>query len=262
MKTKSLFIIFLSPLICCALPIDGNIQTRQLDADSFELTITTTQTTDIHTAQEVLIPTAKKVCGSKEPQFGHYKFNSTEKIKGTSNEKPSTLTLNQEIKCGVAEVQAQAEPSTKHWQPTEKDQSKIEESTYKYFQDRDQARYQNAYLMFSKSMQSSVTLDSWQSHIKQFNDKVGKVLKRQIIKVTWYSNPPSSPSPGVYAAVDYISQFDNVNIHCGYVAWQQAKNGEFLIVREEENYIDKITQTGMKEYDLTKLKQQFGCNTL
>jgi hypothetical protein len=262
MKTTLIIAVFFTSFVSLAQSSDTQISSRQIGIDSYELKITTSQTTDVAIAQRLLIPGAKQLCGSKEPQFGHYSFDAKEPVAGSSNTVPSTLTLIQQIRCEVSATTAQAQDnlsSAAQWQPTKNDQGEIERLTYKYLHDKDMGHYQDAYGAFTDSMKATVKAEVWQQSAKQFNSKAGQVVKRQVTKVTWYNNPPTSETPGIYAAADYSSQFSNIDIHCGYVAWHQEKNGSFQVVREEENFIDKVTQEKMKESEVAKVKAQFGC---
>ncbi len=261
MKLFLFIVSILVPVICAAQTSDPDIRVRQLGPDSYELIITTSQTTEITIAQDALVPSAKKICGDKEAEFGHYKFEAKEPINASSSGPRATLTLSQEIKCGVtAQEQTQASAASQNpWQPTHKDQAMIERLTQQYLHEKDLGHYKNAYSMFTGSMKEAVNPESWQSNAQQFNTKAGKVLSREVSKITWYNYPPTSPTPGIYAAADYVSRFENIDIHCGYVAWLKQNDGGFRIVREEENYIDKATQAGMKESDIEKTKVLFRC---
>jgi hypothetical protein len=43
------------------------------------------------------------------------------------------------------------------------------------------------------------------------------------------------------------------------VVWLEQVDGSFLLVREEENYIDKTTEQKLKPDELEKVRVQFGC---
>ena len=78
------------------------------------------------------------------------------------------------------------------------------------------------------------------------------------MKTTGYNNAGLSADSGIFAAVEYVSMFDNIGLHCGYVAWKQ-KRGKYQLVREEENYVDKATLAMLSASDIEKLKKQFTC---
>lgn len=260
MKIFLLLFVLLSSALCKAQTPDPDVHSLQLGPDSFEVTLTTSLTTDVTVAQNALVPWAKKICGDKEAEFGHYRFDAQEPISSNSGAK-ATLTLRQEIKCGVTAPQEQATAkSSTPWQPTEKDQALIERKTLAYLHEKDIKNYPIAYAMFSDSMKQAVRLESWQSSAEQFNAKAGTVLSRTVSKIAWYNHPPTSLTPGIFAAADYESRFENIDIHCGYVAWRKESNG-FQLVREEENYIDKKSQANMKVDEIAKTKALFRCRS-
>lgn len=261
MKTLFLFCAFLIPATLWAVQPATEVRVRQLGLDSYEATMTTSETTDVAAAQNALIPGAEQLCGEKKPLFGHYSFETKEPLDKTEGASSQTLVLKQEIKCEAASA---AQPQEKNsvarpWKPTKAQEQNIQRLTYQYFQNRDTGKYQQAYSLFSVALKTSISEKNWLASVKQFNAKAGKPLKRQVSKLTWYNNPPSSPTPGIYVAADYVSQFENVDIHCGFVIWKQQKDGSFRIVREEENFIDKATQSTMKDSDIARVKAQYGC---
>lgn len=261
MKTLFSFCVFLISTTLWAAQPATEVHVRQLDLDSYEATMTTSETTDVAVAQNALIPGAEKLCGEKKPQFGHYSFETNEPLNKTEGASSQTLVLKQEIKCeAVSSLQPQEKSSfASQWKPTKAQEENIQQLTYQYFKNRDTGKYQQAYSMFAVSLKASISEKNWLASVKQFNAKAGKPIKRQVSKLTWYNKPPSSPTPGIYAAADYVSQFENVDTHCGFVIWKQQMDGSFRVVREEENSIDKATQSTMTDSDIAKFKAQFGC---
>ena len=70
------------------------------------------------------------------------------------------------------------------------------------------------------------------------------------MKITWTKDPANAPAPGVYAAVDLASRFDNIDRHCGYIVlYQNNASTPFLVVHQEDNYITNAhaRQIAMKQ---------------
>jgi hypothetical protein len=93
------------------------------------------------------------------------------------------------------------------------------------------------------------------------NSSSHRVLKRQVLKITWYKDPPPAPEPGIYAAIDFSGQFENDPIYCGYLAWHRGADGNYRIIREEENFIDKGTIAKMAQTEVKALATKLGCAT-
>lgn len=262
MKSHLLFVVLSIPTSLYAMSPSTEVRVTQLGSDSYEVKMTTSETTDVGTAQHMLTSGAARLCKEKIPAFGHYKFETHESLVKTKNSLP-TLVLLQKITCitatSAAVEKSQATPD--EWQPTQDQEEAIQRLTHQYFSNRDHGRFEEAYLMFSPSFKSTIRKDDWVARIQPFHEKAGMPIKRQISKITWYNNPASSPDAGVYAAADYTSQFQNIDIHCGFVIWKRQPNGSFQIIREEENYIDKTTQSTMKDSDIKRMQAQYGCVT-
>jgi len=144
------------------------------------------------------------------------------------------------------------------FQGSPEQQQAVEKQTLSYFAARDGRQYDSAYRMLSETQKAQISFENWRGLAEDFNNKAGQVRGRTIVKTTWYKDPPQA-RPGVYAAVDFSSQFENVNIHCGYVVWSLQEDGSFLLIREEQNYIDKLTEQKIKPEDLARLRAQFRC---
>ena len=82
----------------------------------------------------------------------------------------------------------------------------------------------------------------------------GRTLK----KVTWYKNPANAP-PGVYAAVDFSSQFAELSLHCGFVAMHLQMDGSFGVAREEENSIHRREMAKLSPEALQRIRAQYRC---
>ena len=82
-----------------------------------------------------------------------------------------------------------------------------------------------------------------------------------MLKITWYKDPPSAPEPGIYAAADFSGQFENDPIYCGYLAWHRGADGQYRIIREEENFIDKRSIAKLSQLEVNALATKMGCPT-
>jgi hypothetical protein len=113
--------------------------------------------------------------------------------------------------------------------------------------------------MFDNGMKEAAHFDSWAANAKIQHANAGQVRSRRIVKITWYKDPPSAPEPGIYAAADFSGQFENDPMYCGYLAWHRGADGNYRIIREEENFIDKGTIAKMDQTEVTALTSKLGC---
>ena len=144
------------------------------------------------------------------------------------------------------------------WRPTPSQVSLVQAKTISYFSARDGGRLDEGYANFSPTQKETVPFETWRASIEGFNAKAGPVNVRTLRKVTWYKDPPDGRG-GVYAAVDFSSEFANLALHCGYVVWHQQPDGSFAVVREEDNVIDKKTAANLKPGDLERIRAEFHC---
>ena len=133
------------------------------------------------------------------------------------------------------------------WLPTEKDTQKVLRLTHEYFSLRDDGHYDDAYSMMAPSTKRVVPLWGYKERVSTFNNIAGSVVEHRIVEVTWSKDPLQAPFPGVYAAVDVVSKFQNIDRHCGYLVFHQQPDGQFLIMREEENHMDHATERSIRE---------------
>jgi Protein of unknown function (DUF4019) len=239
---------------------DSDITVKPIGNNQYELT-RTSNIPDLVAAQRALLPKAKELCGDQPVNFGHYSFDSTVPLTDSKPDAPPRLRLTQTVQCGATTPTPvpQITNAPDGWQPTPEDRTTVERQTYRYLSSKTAGDYTAAYAMFSDSMKGATHFDTWQTQTQSFNANAGQLLSRHVRKITWYKDPPSAPLPGIYVAVDYSSEFDQVPIHCGYVAWYRGPNGDYQVIHEEENSIDK-SSIAKKPADVATLAAKFGCS--
>lgn len=237
------------------------VAVRQLGDAAYELTLKASESLEIAAGQAQLKPTAQKLCGKNQVAFGRYSFARQEPVDPASAKTPGGLLLRQEIRCGSTEPEKSATvlPAKERPSTPEEDQKQVEALTYQYLKAKDSGDFAKAYGFFADSMKATAPQESWSNDAKKFSALSGPVTSRRIRKITRYDNPPSAPRPGVYIAADLVSQFQNMDVHCGYVVWHGQPDGSFRVIREEANYISKATQQRMTPEQLTAFKAGARC---
>lgn len=242
---------------------DPAVDVKELGNRRYMLTLKKSQNIPIDVGQRELLPTAKSLCKNENVQYGKYQFETSEGVgAGTGNTKNDSFLLKQEIYCGDTPKGEDAQrvdagKSNGKFVPTEEDKKLIEKLTYQYFSAKDAGNYRAAYSHLTTSAQEASPFDRWRMSAEQFNTLAGKPINRVIKKITWYKDPPSA-TPGIYAATDFGSRFENIDIHCGFIGWHKQSDGSFKVVREEQNYIDKKQQEKMDKATMANVKSKFG----
>ena len=228
------------------------IDIQRLGNDSFHFVLKSYRSKTVEAGRLELLPKAKEVCGAKDVGYGEFQFETLEPLNPTVTHAP-LLVLKQNIVCGpTAGVQPPAESPRNadgQWHPTTAQAQRAELQSNVYFAAKDGRRYNEAYGLLSPALTQITPFDRWSAVAENFNAKMGEALHRDIKKISWYRNPPQT-APGIYAAVDFSSRFANANIHCGYLVWAEQGDGSFLLVREEENFLDRATERKLKPDEL------------
>lgn len=234
---------------------EPTLNVKRLADDTYELTLDTDRTADLGQAQASLFPAARKLCGDKQPKLGKYKYHAKQPMQPGAPERPG-ITLQQIIQCVTAAPPPVAQAPVA---PVPRDDTRIEQLTLAFLAARDAAKYDDGYAMLADLQKLSSPFESWRARLVEFNAKAGRVVSRRVKRVTWYDNPPNAPAPGTYVAADFVSQFENLDVHCGYLVWFAAAPGAFGVMREEENFIERQAAGRLAPEQRKAFADRFGC---
>lgn len=123
----------------------------------------------------------------------------------------------------------------------------VRQLTADYFSAKDSGDYERAYAFLAPSDQREIPFDIWRRMTADFNKTAGHNRGRAIKKITWYRDPPNAA--GLYCAVDFLAEFEQIGPLYGYLVFHQEADGKFLIMREEQNYIGKKLKTRTPQGD-------------
>jgi len=128
--------------------------------------------------------------------------------------------------------------SARGWLPTVAQVEQARKATEEYFAAKDAGRTAEAYAFLAEINRSHQPFAEFAEEVRTFNLQAGPVKERRVAAVTWTKDPAQAPMPGVYAALDIVSQFTNIDRHCGYlVIYQSPSGGDFQVMREESNFM-------------------------
>jgi hypothetical protein len=238
---------------------DSPIDVETLDKDSFRLVLKSKRSATVDAGQVELMSKAKALCGMRAVSLGKYQFDLDEPLIATSGT-ATTLVLKQDIRClerdAATEGLTPSAPATKLAQSALEDQ-RAESATLTYLSLIDGAKYKEAYIMQSEMQRKTEEFTSWRARVRKFHTTAGAMVSRKIKKVTWYLDPPGIP-PGKYAAVDFLSAFENIPYYCGYVVWREEADA-LKLVREEVNIIDADMVKTLNPEQLEAVIARFKC---
>lgn len=239
----------------------SEIEVQPLGGDSFRLVLKSYRSRTIDAGQEELAPKAREACRGTNVGWGRYEFEQQQAVSAGASQ-PDTLILKQDISCGAIADRRPPVVSVRNrdpaWRPTQAQVGTVERQTQAYFTAKDAGRHGEAYALLSAGNKEMSPFEQWSARASSTSAKLGEARGRSIRRITWYKDPPQV-TPGVYAAVDYSSQFANAEVHCGFVAWHTSGSDAFVLVREEENFIEKAQAQSMKPGELDRVRAQLGC---
>lgn len=124
------------------------------------------------------------------------------------------------------------------WLPTKDQEDSARATVDRFLAALDQGHVADAYALMAEANRSAQPFASFADRQAKFNARAGTVKERRIVKITWTKDPADAPAAGVYAAVDLVSRFAEVDRHCGVLILYQAPDGgAFKAMRQEDNFI-------------------------
>ncbi len=127
------------------------------------------------------------------------------------------------------------------WIPGEALENAIWTTARNYFSAIDAGDWRRAHAMLGKGLAAQLPLEQFVRDRRADHATAGALVSRRAVALTWTADPANAPQPGVYAAIDIASKFENIDRQCGYVVFFQAPGTtDFVLVREEANRISNV----------------------
>jgi hypothetical protein len=140
------------------------------------------------------------------------------------------------------------------WLPSVEQEENATKTAKRFLAALDSAQYEQAFALLQEQNKALQSQADYIAEKKKFHDLAGASLERRVTFVTWTKNPQYAPFPGIYAAIDLVSRFENIDRHCGYLIMYQAPSGgDFQVMRDESAYLDNTNANNMTEADLTSV---------
>ena len=235
------------------------VAVREAGNNSFVATLNATRALTIEDAKQQLLPAASGACKGLIPVFGKYAFGSSkpasaESSVGVEFELQQTFTCEEQ-----APVVPPAAPTVLSAEESSQLVQLVERETEKAITAQDGAAQRAFHSRFSPSLSSMLPLTQWLEQQRSLHQSAGPVKGRPLLKVTSYTDPPNSPGPGTYVAVDFQASYEHAPFRCGYVMWLRDQSGKISVLRLEDGVIAQKEAAAMTAEDLAQTKQQFRC---
>lgn len=244
-------------LLLTALSPGPRVEAQRLDASRHMLAVQTEARAAFDSTQAMLVPTARRLCGDRPFFFGAFKFAGEAEAPAA---KPGVAqgSFQLELHCSSPERRPASAALTAS-APSDTQQQAVLKATYGYLAAKDGNRLPDAYAMLSPGAKVTAAQSDWIATARDFNERAGAVRARRVTDISWYSNPPEAPEPGLYVAADLEGTFANVEFLCGYVVWRLDADGSLRLVREEQNFLERRPGAGVAALDRAPLRAQMGC---
>jgi hypothetical protein len=235
----------------------NEIQIRRTE-NGFVLTVTLKDVVTLQEAQASLVPKATELCAGGRFQLGTYKFNQSEPVGRSSLlTADATFVLEQNVLCGSANTASPAQPDPA-WRPSQQEADTIVKMTERYQSFKDNEKLAEGYSLLSAEMKKFFSVNEWREATTSFNARAGTLIQRAVVKISFSVNPAGA-TPGIYAAVDFVGKFENLDTYCGYLVWFRQPDGSWLLRREEQSEITHAEARKLGPEALASVKDKFGC---
>lgn len=135
-----------------------------------------------------------------------------------------------------------AAAQAREYVPGAADSAEIQRLSARYFEHLDRKEYDAVYAMFTDGMRAAAPFREWRTFMRETHRDWGTLEQREQTNVTWYSDPPNAPRPGLYVAVDYVSRYANLAQHTEFLVWYRERDSmPFALTRHETNAVDKAS---------------------
>ena len=247
----------LMALLIAATPPEFAIRSETIGEGRYRILLAAPGLT-LEQGQAAAMREAMRLCGGGPATLGHYRWQSEERTAGPVGQRtPVSLALEQEAACGAAPSPPVTGPTG--WAPSATDMTNVLDYTARYFAARDAGRYGEAWGLLTRSMQDMSPLSKFQTRLSGFNERSGGRAQRRPVAVTWYDNPPNAPVAGIFAAVDFVGEAEDLQLICGYLVWLRQPDGQWRLAREEEGTLERKVGRGMTAEQLAQAKAAMGC---
>ena len=242
-------------------PLDARerVVVREMAKNSFVAILRAGRELKIEEAQQQLLPAAAGVCQNLIPVFGKYSFKSSK----PASAKPSTkadFEFHQTFACAEQSlVVPQTLPTVLSAEESQRLVEFAERESEKAVADPDGATQRAFHSQFSPSLSTMLPLREWLKQQADLHKKAGRIKGRPLLKVTTYTDPPNSPGPGTYVAVDFQATYERAPFRCGYVMWLRDQAGKITVLRLENGIINQKEARAMTADELAQTKQKFRC---
>lgn len=142
-------------------------------------------------------------------------------------------------------------PTPTDFKPGDAEINRVTSTFDRFWNLRDSGNYGAAYAMLTVGNRTGVQESEWTAGERQAQSEVGADIERQVLRFTWYPNPPSMGGKGLYVAVDFAARTQTGGFRCGYTILFEDGTNPVQVARVDTTQIPaELVVDGMPRSDL------------
>lgn len=239
-----------------------SITHERVGENIYKLRLIVPTAADGEAASRLLDRTVSSLCGALHPRFGRWEMR--EAVPGPGSTAPAPpAELIQEIICETEPAPAAetAAPTLVDpaWTASVADEQAVRAGTDAFFGARDDGRFPEAFALLAPNFGGGQTLEEFTAANRAFNQENGRKIARRLAGVTWYNNNLSGAPPGIYAAVDFVADYEALHFSCGYLIWQLQPDRSWRIVTVNQTVVRRSSAPDASAEELAEMWAHSGC---
>lgn len=238
----------------------NSVTVREASKGNFIATLLSQSELSIEEAQSRLLVSAAETCKGSIPNLGHYEFTSSKSINSPS-QVVNQFKFEQEFTCtkSAAITASQTEPTVISEPDKERLVKLVTHETQNFLESANSATLEAFHSRFSDQLRLMLPRGEWTDQQALQHKKSGTIRENPQFKVTAYVDPPNSPGPGVYLAVDFQAQYEHAPFRCGYVMWLFDQQSNLSVLRIEDGIVYEQDAAAMTTDQISQMKATFRC---
>lgn len=254
-----LLLAFLQPTAGAPGP---SITHERVGENGYKLRLIVPTAADGEAASRLLDRTVSSLCGALHPRYGRWELTEAIPRPGSATPAPPA-ELIQEITC-EAEPAPAAETAAATlvdpaWTASGADEQAVRAGTDAFFGARDDGRFSEAFTFLAPNYGGGQTLEEFTTANRTFNRENGRKIARRLVGVTWYNNNLSGAPPGIYAAVDFVADYESLHFSCGYVIWQLQPDRSWRLVTVNQAVARRSSAPDASAGELAEMRAHMRC---
>jgi hypothetical protein len=235
---------------------------ERLGENRYRLHIIIPSSRHLDAAHRMMTETMRSLCGSLHPVLGRWEMAAPLAVGDATPPSPA-IDIYHELTC---EAELRAPPSTpapaivdSSWTPGVADEAAIRSASNAFLDARDGGRFAEAYGWLAATFRATATLAQFSEEAEAFNGRAGRRIERRLAAVTWYNGDLPGAPPGLYAAVDFVGDFEGLYFSCGYLIWQLQADRSWRLVTLNEAVAAPADAPDATAEQIADLRREMRC---